>query len=174
VNAVRSGGSSLASECRCSRAVWARRARSAPRHHPLELGTVSNPWRFAGEYRDAESRYYKIGLRYYDPALGRWTQKDPVVGFEDPRRANRYIYAGQDPVNMTDPSGADFLTDAWDYVVRPVWDNLVRPDAYGGRVERGADCIASTIGDLSESVGGSYRPPYAPCNAWYVWMGDDL
>jgi len=71
-------------------------------------GTVSNPWRFAGEYWDAESRYYKIGLRYYDPALGRWTQKDPLVGFEDPRRANRYIYAGQDPVNRVDPTGASF------------------------------------------------------------------
>ena len=37
----------------------------------------TNPWRFAGEYFDTETALFKIGERYYDPALARWTQKDP-------------------------------------------------------------------------------------------------
>ncbi len=36
---------------------------------------VPNPWQFAGGHRDGFSGYYKFGTRYYDPALGRWTQR---------------------------------------------------------------------------------------------------
>ena len=51
-----------------------------------------------------------------DPAVGRFTQNDPYVGFVDPRRANRYAYAGQDPINQTDMSGEWFGEDALDWV----------------------------------------------------------
>ncbi len=68
-------------------------------------GTTPNPWRFAGEYLDEETGYYKIGERYYDPRLGRWTQADPIHQPADPRNVNAYLYAGQDPVNLADPSG---------------------------------------------------------------------
>lgn len=84
---------------------------NAYRYDPFgnELQTASNPidnpWRFAGEYLDTQTNLYKIGFRYYDQQLGRWTQQDPIVGFVDPRTSNRYIYAGQDPVNIVDPTG---------------------------------------------------------------------
>ena len=49
---------------------------------------------------------YKFGVRYYDPTLGRWTQQDPLGGsLFDPSTGNRYIYANDDPTNLTDPSG---------------------------------------------------------------------
>jgi RHS repeat-associated protein len=41
-------------------------------------GYPNNPWRFAGTsnyYFDSGTGLYKVGLRYYDPALARWTQK---------------------------------------------------------------------------------------------------
>jgi RHS repeat-associated protein len=41
-------------------------------------GSVANPWRFTGAYFDSETRLSKMGARYYDPALGVWTQIDPV------------------------------------------------------------------------------------------------
>jgi hypothetical protein len=51
---------------------------------------------------------YTFGTRYYDPSLGRWTQQDPVGGsLGDLNSANRYVYAGDDPVNLVDPSGKD-------------------------------------------------------------------
>jgi uncharacterized protein RhaS with RHS repeats len=41
----------------------------------------------------------KIGHRFYDPALGRWTQRDPLgVG-------NPYAYVEGDPINRIDPTG---------------------------------------------------------------------
>jgi RHS repeat-associated protein len=68
-------------------------------------GTASSPFRFAGEYLDTETGLYKIGARYYQPAHGRWTQLDPLDHAGDLRQANRYGYAGDDPINLTDPSG---------------------------------------------------------------------
>jgi hypothetical protein len=38
--------------------------------------------------------------------VGRWTQKDPLNLFQDPKQGNRYAYAGGDPANTIDPSGA--------------------------------------------------------------------
>ncbi|MEO6887826.1 MAG: RHS repeat-associated core domain-containing protein [Ktedonobacteraceae bacterium] len=54
----------------------------------------ANPWRFAGGS--------------YDASVGRWTQQDPKAGSVfDARSSNRYVYAKCDPVNVTDPGGAD-------------------------------------------------------------------
>lgn len=68
--------------------------------------SVANPWRFAGGYHDTQTDLTKFGTRYYDPAVGRWTQQDPVAGsIADPATMNRYVYVGGDPVNRVDPSG---------------------------------------------------------------------
>jgi hypothetical protein len=49
----------------------------------------------------------KFGTRYYNPNLGRWTQQDPVPGsLGNPDSLNPYLYAGEDPVNEVDPTGA--------------------------------------------------------------------
>jgi len=66
-----------------------------------------------GEYRDANG-LYKIGLRYYDPNLGRWTQRDPLIRTLNPTQpseANPYLYVGASPTNYTDPSGAAITRD---------------------------------------------------------------
>src|SRR5260370_17974209 len=71
-------------------------------------GSVANPWRFAGGYFDSSTGLYKFGTRYYNPGFGRWSQQDPLRGqLNDPTSLNRYVYAGDDPVNLTDPSARD-------------------------------------------------------------------
>ncbi len=47
----------------------------------------------------------KLGIRYYDPTLGRFTQVDPTG--QDPH----YTYAANSTLNFTDPSGASILGD---------------------------------------------------------------
>jgi RHS repeat-associated protein len=68
-------------------------------------GAPSNPYRFAGEYFDTETSLYKMGERYYDPSVARWTQGDPLNQAFSPREANGYAYVGGDPVNGTGPTG---------------------------------------------------------------------
>jgi len=67
---------------------------------------VSNPWRYAGGYFDANMSLYKFGIRYYDPTTGRWTQRDPVGGsLAETTKANPYVYANNNTVNEIDPTG---------------------------------------------------------------------
>ena len=70
--------------------------------------TVANPWQYASGYYDATTGLYKFGTRYYDPQLGRWTQKDPVGGSVGKiGSGNPYVYADNVPNMRVDPSGRD-------------------------------------------------------------------
>lgn len=64
------------------------------------LTNVFKPWRYAGQYQDVSTGLYKMGARYYQPELGRWTQPDPSG-----QDANAYLYVGGNPVNFVDPTG---------------------------------------------------------------------
>jgi RHS repeat-associated protein len=57
-------------------------------------------WRYAGQYQDTSTGLYKMGARYYQPELGRWSQQDPSG-----QEANAYLYVGANPINFIDPSG---------------------------------------------------------------------
>jgi RHS repeat-associated protein len=71
-----------------------------------------NPFRFASGYFDSATGLLKFGTRYYDPSLGRWTQRDPIGGsIANPNAMDRYVYAGDSPVNLTDVSGLGPATD---------------------------------------------------------------
>jgi RHS repeat-associated protein len=80
-----------------------------------EATGLSEPYRYTGQYHDMATGLYKLGLRYYDPTLGRFTQQDPIGDNPTTRTdnpyGNRYIYTGCNPVNLTDPSGAATACD---------------------------------------------------------------
>jgi hypothetical protein len=46
-----------------------------------------------------------MGMRFYDPYTGVFTQQDPVQQPGEPRQANRYLYAAGDPITFVDPRG---------------------------------------------------------------------
>jgi RHS repeat-associated protein len=67
---------------------------------------VSNPFRFDSALFDSNTGLYKMGERYYDPSIARWTQQDLVPGTVGlPKTCNRYAYAADDPIGLADPSG---------------------------------------------------------------------
>ncbi|MGB3904006.1 MAG: RHS repeat-associated core domain-containing protein, partial [Anaerolineae bacterium] len=73
---------------------------------PLASDTVPNPYRFTGEAWDAEVELLYLRARYYQPETGRFITKDPWAGdVRRPGTLNRYVYVGNNPVNMVDPSG---------------------------------------------------------------------
>ena len=67
----------------------------------------ANPFRYAGQYFDAETGTYYLRARYYSPALGRFTQQD-AWGYDDPTdplSLNLYVYCINNPVKYYDPNG---------------------------------------------------------------------
>ncbi len=53
------------------------------------------------QYQDPETGLYYLRMRYYDPATAQFTTPDPL----DALTAERYGYAGNDPINRSDPMG---------------------------------------------------------------------
>ena len=100
-------------------------------------GTMAkiNPLKYRGYYHDAESGFYYLQSRYYDPAIGRFINADDtdtlydILGsYESSDGSNGISYADQNlfvytinnPVNMSDSDG-DYamllaLTNAWNPV----------------------------------------------------------
>jgi len=70
--------------------------------NPETSGGLSSytPFGFAGAYTDSSNLIYLIH-RYYDPTTGSFLRVDPYVGATE----QPYAYAGNDPVNATDPTG---------------------------------------------------------------------
>jgi RHS repeat-associated protein len=63
------------------------------------------PFGFAGGLYDRDTGLVRFGARDYDAQTGRWTAKDPLLFGGG--QANLYAYAGNDPVNYSDPTGLD-------------------------------------------------------------------
>ena len=60
-----------------------------------------------GGIYDPDTGLVRFGARDYDPEVGRWTTKDPIL-FEG-GDTNIYVYVGNDPVNAIDPEGLEPL-----------------------------------------------------------------
>jgi RHS repeat-associated protein len=66
-------------------------------------GSVIPVLRYAGQYFDAESSFYYMRSRLFDPASAQFIAEDPMV---DVTR-QPYAYVGDSPLNSKDPSGLD-------------------------------------------------------------------
>jgi RHS repeat-associated protein len=62
-------------------------------------GLARNPYQFTGQQVDAETGLVYLRARYYDPAIGRFLSRDPVLT-EHP-----YAYVGNNPISRVDLEG---------------------------------------------------------------------
>jgi RHS repeat-associated protein len=138
-----------------------------------EFGKVTNdtapgfiPFGFAGGLYDPDTGLVRLGMRDYDAGPGRWTAKDPwlIAGGD----TNFYAYAGNDPVNNTDPSGlrckkceekkkigVKDLVDTSKQIDKVA--DLVQKDSIGDAVKKGVGDAAKNESPMSGSASKDYK-----------------
>lgn len=75
---------------------------------PTPATGFQQPYIYTAREYDGETGLYYYRARYYDPIDGRFISRDPI-GLAG--GINQYAYVSNDPVNATDPSGLDAITD---------------------------------------------------------------
>lgn len=68
------------------------------------LGGMPNIVRYAGGALDQSTGLFKFGQCYYNSAIGTFTQQDANQILSNPSSGNLYAYAGDNPIDNTDPS----------------------------------------------------------------------
>ena len=70
-----------------------------------EIATGAQPYKYGGKELDRRFGYdsYDFEARVYDPALGRFTQPDPLAW--DTPEISPYVYCAANPIRYVDPSG---------------------------------------------------------------------
>jgi len=67
---------------------------------------IDNPFKFTGQWYDAEIDQYYLRARMYDPAMMRFTARDSIRGENtEPLTLHKYLYCGNEPLNRIDPTG---------------------------------------------------------------------
>ncbi len=123
-----------------------------------ENGTFANPFKFTGQWYDEEIDQYYLRARMYDPALARFTGRDPVLGrFREPMTLHRYLYCKNDPINQVDPNGfSSISTDKYDEEMWSLetWDTL-----WNNKPSPGDESFTkSFITSFSSALAGHYAP----------------
>jgi RHS repeat-associated protein len=69
-------------------------------------GDLLGTFGFTGELQDGDTSVVYLRARWYDPSSGTLTTRDPFAGFPiAPLSLHPYVYVGNNPVNLTDPTG---------------------------------------------------------------------
>ncbi len=69
---------------------------------PQATDPLGNHWTFTGRFLDEEAGLLYYRARYYDPAVGRFLQRDPIGYRPTP---SLFCYVNSNPTGLTDPAG---------------------------------------------------------------------
>ncbi|HKO53169.1 MAG TPA: RHS repeat-associated core domain-containing protein [Polyangiaceae bacterium] len=129
------------------------------------------PFGFAGGLYDAQTGLVRFGARDYDPVVGRWVSKDPILF--DGGQANLYVYVGNDPINGIDPTG--LLNEDVECLSR------VRSQCEAGCRNTCGGVLDQACFDLCFSISKSFcrdkKKEKPDCEAWaakvFAWCVED-
>ncbi|MEW5980350.1 MAG: RHS repeat-associated core domain-containing protein [Acidobacteriota bacterium] len=87
--------------------------------------------------RDTESNLDYFEARYFSSAQGRFTSTDPVISgphkLNDPKNWNLYVYARNNPLRFTDPTG-EIIEEQIDDEYKKRYERWSYQKAYPGRI----------------------------------------
>ncbi|MDJ0348394.1 RHS repeat-associated core domain-containing protein [Cryobacterium sp. PH29-G1] len=121
---------------------------------------TTNHLRYISGYYDTGSGLYKLGARYYDPSIGRFTQYDPSG-----QETNPYGYAGCNPINAKDPSGLSPCSDL------KLFQNAAAGFTYGAGVVAGIAGVTGAAPVAAVAVGVGISTGAGALIAGYIYDG---
>ncbi len=115
--------------------------------------TIENHFTYFGQTYDEATGLYYLRARYYDPTIGRFISEDPIKdGY------NWYVYGNNNPVMYVDPSGENWIYNAWNWSEDAAWKGIaLGVSAVGWKLS--ADLLrlaASGSGNTYTATSGSY------------------
>ena len=124
---------------------------------------ANQPFRYRGYVYDAETGWYYLQSRYYDPSVGRFVSADVLLSTgQGVIGHNSYAYCGNNPITRVDPSGSFWLTTLIVTLAIVIGTSLT-------------GCSSTTsVGDAPNyvEVGGGSRDTASNCYAFAIGMYD--
>ena len=129
-----------------------------------------NPLRYRGYYYDAETGFYYLQSRYYDPAICRFINADGLFtdGFIG---ANLFAYCANNPVNTTDPTGnfaitatVALITFGIALVATALAVGISSSPGFQGAVEGLCESVGSVAEQIKEKLTNSFAKIKKPPN----------
>ena len=128
-----------------------------------------NPFRYRGYHYDAETGFYYVSSRYYDPEIGRFINADDTayLGADgSPLSYNLFSYCKNNPVMLSDPNG--HAPEWWQWAIS------------GAMVVAGVALVATGVGGVAggalicagaNSMIGSYVSETTGGSSVAGWVG---
>ncbi|CAG0934100.1 partial tRNA nuclease WapA, partial [Thermoflexales bacterium] len=114
------------------------------------VGLPSSSFGYAREQYDVASGLIFLRARYYDPASGRFLNRDTYPAYASvPQTLHRYVYVKNSPINHTDPAGLCPWYDPW-CIGEKVGNGLKQTYGY---VATGVQKIGQFVGNTAQKAG---------------------
>ncbi|WP_158612944.1 RHS repeat-associated core domain-containing protein [Frigoribacterium sp. PhB118] len=110
---------------------------------------TKNTIRYIGSYYDSSVAMYRLGARYYDSGLGRFTQFDPSG-----QEANPYAYGAGNPTSGADPSGLGYGTLGVEACAVVCLSGSINYDPWSNKWAGSVGVGIGPRADLSANLGG--------------------
>ena len=136
---------------------------------PTSIANI-NPLRYRGYYYDAETGFYYLQSRYYDPAICRFINADGLFtdGFVG---SNLFAYCVNDPVNTVDPTGnfaitatVALITFGVALVATAFAVGISSSPGFQGAVEGLCESVGSVAEQIKEKLTNSFSKIKKPPN----------
>ncbi len=159
----------------------------AANENPAGAGTFAYNLRFPGQVFDGQAGLHANWKRDYDPAVGRYTESDPI-GLH--AGVNTYAYVASDPISDVDPTGllrrgANVTDSSWQTIAQAESKirNELRKSCSCHQLSSGDGCIpCELIPTLTSRLDFSFvnfgatstqECGIAGIGGWQVWLSPD-
>ena len=148
---------------------WGNPIQTITRDNTAEQNKIAeiNPLRYRGYYYDAETGYYYLQSRYYNPEWGRFISADSFDYIDNSTRLgfNAYIYCTNNPVMFVDPTGYNYVSPLGEQIGEILSAIFLVIDA---------SQISDAFAALTANLISSGKEVISNWKNWYISLLDDF